>query len=855
MHLCAHTRSPRLKRVLLIMTLISLGAVTEPVRARTRAGAVRVTVGEPSVWSLEQAHYLLERLRNKNGRIESAPFTRTDPNAVNSTRLDAMRRIFGLSAEFDQTVGLKNRLLAGQYETNLAMRTALESQWHELLKEQGKVDAALHLARIELARLGSAASAVEDRQVKGAEIAALEKNKAEIEARLSTLQAAMGAAGVTPNYTKPGAGGELPALPDSIDQSVIKSALKRAADHIPSLDASTALDSHIQFNYELISKQLTLLRDEVGPGRRILFLELPQTVLGVPSKGDDHLAQSWWRVTGVVHGRLKDDEKGDITKRLPGALEPALWRKAKQNGVVGGDDVPESNEYRTWKYIRYEPVGRKGDEPGLVGPVRSVELIPRISTLNIAESHSAVKASAFSVIGTFLWGLGAQMKYQKQRETFEQFLQQEVYASGHGKGLSEFGWIFGPKPGSKVVAPGVRTTYAVLVVPDDAVYLELAGRGCQYHRKTTPLAIYPDTSAFEVYRRTDDVECGVETTFRVQVPPVEEGFSINEIDYMPVTTGERMTVILRGSDISPQISVMVDGIPLTKVLALGSPKQWMDEFAENNESIRGQLEYLSSSELAFTFSMPTGYVGTPKITLVTPTKAYTLNRLRFQKIAGCSAAARPDCPCFSRGGMSLLEFTRHPSRTFFLPALSISKVESISFDRSTGKIGLAITGRKIDDKVLWLLNASKAACQATSITVVSARLDCQRPESYTWIVGATGHDPDTPEIDSYSVHDPFPPVIEKSEVLEAKEEVVSDKDPAKNRPATAKILFTGKFFNAKQVWKLAGEGEITELDFRSSKQVAVSISSKKLAPRVEFLVAGTAKDPVEQCFVNIREAK
>ncbi|MGJ5814538.1 hypothetical protein [Paludibaculum fermentans] len=851
----ALTRTGSRQRCRTLAALITLALIIEPVPAGTRSGAVRVTVGEPSVWSLEQAHYLLERLRNKNGKIEAAPFTQTDPNAVNSSRLDAVRRLFGLRVEYDQTVGAKNRALEGQYESNVAMHTVFESQWRESLDEQGKVNAALHAARVELARMGTAASTAEDRQVKTAEIAALEKNKAEIEARITTVQEAMGSVVAAPAYTRPDAGGVFPTLPDSMDPTVIKSVLKRAADHQPSLDASAALDNHIQFNYELISKQLTLLRDEVGPGKRILFLELPQTVLGVPGKGDDHLAQSWWRVAGVLRGRLEDGDSAE-SKRLPGRLPPETWTQAKENKLTTGSVDAGGDRYRRWKYLRYERVASDDPTSRLVGSVRSVELIPRISALNVADTHSVVKTSAFSVIGSFLWGLGAQMNYQKQRETFEQFLQQEVYASGHGKGLPEFGWIFGPKPGSKAIAPGIRTTYAVLVVPDDAAYLELTGRGCQYHRKTTPAVVYPDLSKFHLYQKTDDIECGVETSFQVQVPPVEEGFSIYEIDYMPAKTGERATVILRGFDISPQISVLINGIPLTKVLALGSPRAWVDEHAENNESIRGQVEYLSSNELAFTVSMPAGYVGTPKITLVTPTKAYTLNRLRFRRVAGCGVTTnRTGCPAFPEDGIVLDEFTKDSSRQLFQPALSISRVDAVSFDSSTQRIGLAARGRRFDEKVVWLLNGNNTACQASSITAVTARLDCDRPDAYTWIAGAIGHHADTPETDSYSLNDPYPPVIQKFEVLETKAEVVNEKDPSKSSPATAKILFTGKFFNAKQVWKLAGVGEITQLEFRSSKEVAVSISLKKQALKLEFQAAGAVKDPIEQHFVTIKEWK
>src|SRR6185503_11051585 len=59
-------------------------------------------------------------------------------------------------------------------------------------------------------------------------------------------------------------------------------------------------DNHIQLQYEIISKQLTLLRDEVGPGERLVFLELPQSINATQDKAENKLAQVWWRIAGYT---------------------------------------------------------------------------------------------------------------------------------------------------------------------------------------------------------------------------------------------------------------------------------------------------------------------------------------------------------------------------------------------------------------------------------------------------------------------------------------------------------------------------------------------------------------------------
>jgi hypothetical protein len=73
--------------------------------------------------------------------------------------------------------------------------------------------------------------------------------------------------------------------PDRLPKSVFDDAFRDTAKELierfnksPKLNASLMLDNFLQMQYEIIAKQLTLLRDEVGPGERLLFLELPQTI-------------------------------------------------------------------------------------------------------------------------------------------------------------------------------------------------------------------------------------------------------------------------------------------------------------------------------------------------------------------------------------------------------------------------------------------------------------------------------------------------------------------------------------------------------------------------------------------------
>ncbi|HKU75698.1 MAG TPA: hypothetical protein VJR02_17430 [Pyrinomonadaceae bacterium] len=67
--------------------------------------------------------------------------------------------------------------------------------------------------------------------------------------------------------------------------------------------------------YENFAKQLTLLRDELGPGERLLFLEMPQTINVAHHEANDKWAQSWWKIAGYTR-RVRKGEVVTLRDRL-----------------------------------------------------------------------------------------------------------------------------------------------------------------------------------------------------------------------------------------------------------------------------------------------------------------------------------------------------------------------------------------------------------------------------------------------------------------------------------------------------------------------------------------------------------
>src|SRR2546421_9725477 len=71
-----------------------------------------IQIGQPSVWSLGQAHYLLARMHKKNKQLRSRfpDEDALDPNKVTATRIDALRSSLSIEGQFDQAMAVKNQL-------------------------------------------------------------------------------------------------------------------------------------------------------------------------------------------------------------------------------------------------------------------------------------------------------------------------------------------------------------------------------------------------------------------------------------------------------------------------------------------------------------------------------------------------------------------------------------------------------------------------------------------------------------------------------------------------------------------------------------------------------------------------
>jgi hypothetical protein len=595
-----------------------------PLRARGqspnhRGKPVVITFGQPNVWSLDQAHYLLSQLRERSLDFTAARLAELDANETHGTRLDFMRQLFELAARFTQPV-------TSGSPTPTPSPAAVPASTPERVTAGNLFD-------------GSAL-------------------------------------------------GKILADDD----------LRRRLFSDPKLNAVTKLDNHIQLQYEIIARQLTLLRDEVRPGERLVFLELPQSIYTTDDKADDKVAQVWWQVDGYnEYNPVQEIEKGikladeainrlkpvaaNMSKQSCGAdamqsycreadgekcktlqeqcskfRELAYWQDSRVALLKKGEEEKNAQnrrkvesllqggpadlaEVRTMAGKKFESV--RGADPAAdattlaeysQAKVRTVDIIPHQSSLNVNDVQETVKSSFIAASFAFLFGLGARTSFQRQRDQFEQFLHQELYASGFGKGDSLFGWTFGPLPGTKRVAPGLRTTFAALIVPDEAESIALSARGCFFHREDNEPPDAMNQQEGSKWWDDNDRECGAVKHYLLPIPSGggTRNFWVTGIEYVPFKSpGQRMVALIKGENFSTQVGVLVNGVPLKHVVEVTRklPASARNDANADCPGICGEYEVIGPNDISIAFEMPDGFAGTPEITVVGPGRSVTLDHL------------------------------------------------------------------------------------------------------------------------------------------------------------------------------------------------------------------------------------
>lgn len=847
---------------LMLTATLLLPVFALPVFAQDRRPIV-ITFGQPNIWSLEQAHYLLARMHRQNLDLQTARLGDLNPNATNASRIDILRTLLSASGSFDQGIGVNNQLLRND-------RTFNSQRRQELLNNRSSLQAeSTQLAR-EISALRSAkasASTATERDEIQSNIEAKTDEKAAVDNQLTqTNEELSGLTSASGEFQSPEVSNEFSsqALAGDLD-----SLIKGVQFVPPSIAATLRLDNHIQLQYEIISKQLTLLRDEVGPGERLVFLELPQSINSTQDRAENKMAQTWWRIAGytkvnktwLLQNQLDElageiqsisinveatgtllaknqDNKERMIRQLNALCEKQKelevkrtetekkLEEAKQKGsaaradndvkiriaeaekelakeIKSGDptrisaaqrkladlvtaycddlqkDLAQLKEWLdqldkviadtrraiqrvddqdlklqrdrarlaqaftslTTKYekLKFEKVreqirqkqniadrliqGGAADTDEIIGQtfellqnesnfrkadlkptltktattdtppektqtakvlrtcdekktafdakdcqprsfvnleevfsdganpsdaneallkrrfVRTVDIIPRQNAINVQDTKQTVSKTGIFAALSFLFGFAGKFTYERQREHAEQFLNQELFTSGFGKGEKVFGWSFYPYAGTRQLSSGVRTTYAVAIIPAEAESLVLKARGCYFPRKENQPYSY-DRAGEEYWHDPDDLSKRYCTpSEQVFVIPVPGGtgdgadYYVTGIRY-PANrgAGERMIASIQGQNLPAQVGILINGVPLREAVGLGqlNIESILDEAKIRDNcvgDICGRFERIDAHEIVISFRMPNDFIGSPRIAVIGPGKSIELNKL------------------------------------------------------------------------------------------------------------------------------------------------------------------------------------------------------------------------------------
>lgn len=743
---------------LLLVCVLFINVIISPALAQSQGEPIEITFGQPNIWSLEQAHYLLAQMRERSLRIKPDELKNLDPNTAEASRINLIRQLFGLTGEFSQRPSVEGL-------TPMTSPTPIPSP-----------------------------------------------------------------------VPFPSPISEPSPLSGTILSTLLSKEFLQKLNSDSKLNATTRLDNHIQLQYEIISKQLTLLRDEVGPDERLVFLELPQSIYASGSETKGKVAQTYWEIAGFSEYNKEADLTRNVeemkkyyevlktahdnaTKKyeeakvkyqvyfsLLGEVEKAknVFKTAEKECSENKDcsqkkDLDEKqkklNEYRADRNnkkdveefdktkadyeekeqmfdivgdelanlekqsanIKYDEAAKKAREtidrikqkgsipneeivqrvmkdgylsssdyensPGSIKEMkdnknrktRVIDIIPRQSSLNVNDIQETVKSSIFGGALSFLFGFGLRTNFQRQRDTFEQYLHQENYASGFGKGESIFGWTFGPVPGTKRIASGVRTTYAVVIVPRKAQALVMNARGCYFKSKNfqpQPFKNYNDIEFDESrWKDDDDRNCYNPKQYILPIPNAGDagGFWITGVDYTPVAKGQKAVVSIKGRNFTTQVGVLVNGIPLQQVVELTrklpSDDLKIGDYCESD--ICGKYEVVDAEEVTMVFKMPKDFEETPEITVIGPGRSVNLRDISFKITAHGTK--------FNENQDSCLRCKLNDKNVPFMfgsrattPALKLS-ITDLQVFPGNGTITALLSGTKFTDKEIIYVNGDSQA--------------------------------------------------------------------------------------------------------------------------------------------------
>src|SRR6266404_746581 len=224
--------------------LIALLPIVAPTVGAQNKSQITVEVGQPNIWSLGQAHYLLAGMReNSRGLGVKVPLpTDLDPYSANGARLNVLRTLLGADADFNGVAGAQNDMIRKKFDTEFSHFSAAQNRIDTIVGPYATAVSEVSDLTVQLAALPDNPANADRRKQLSAHIARRTAERDELKAELDELRKTSSPTlgTLTPS---PAATGSVTPQPDDL-KSVFDAIVKGSST--PRLDASTALDNYVQ---------------------------------------------------------------------------------------------------------------------------------------------------------------------------------------------------------------------------------------------------------------------------------------------------------------------------------------------------------------------------------------------------------------------------------------------------------------------------------------------------------------------------------------------------------------------------------------------------------------------------------
>jgi hypothetical protein len=195
-------------------------------------------------------------------------------------------------------------------------------------------------------------------------------------------------------------------------------------------------------------------------------------------------------------------------------------------------------------------------------PPLVLDLFPRSSAVNITDEKFRDSRFGLSALVSF-FSVGFNAAYNREHLQVTQALSQSAYITGFGIGTARFGWVFGSALGDDSIAPGDRSTFALVAAGDDCTRTVVSLAQASWDK--SPKTADPSTLLVPNPIRRWNTAIG-------DAPDACPGNCVQAVSYTPTefdpAAGRAMPVSmdlrLNGVTIDREETVSVDGIFLKR---------------------------------------------------------------------------------------------------------------------------------------------------------------------------------------------------------------------------------------------------------------------------------------------------